>query len=382
MMRNLFARSTQYFLFLSLCSITSVAQAQIEARLKVGLIAPLSGPMAPFGDSFTKGVETAMAEFARQNPQLVANVTVLKRDSAGLGDKTESEALSLVKTEKVDLLIGELTNTNTYALAKVAQEYQKPLVSPFGTSRAISKSSSYIYTSTYGEHMQAQAMAVYAARVLHHRQAFVVGDKESSYSQALGKAFQSKFQSEGRPLAKSFDIWGDKPDYTALLAGLKSDPVDVIYAPLPLTLAKPLVDLLRQNGFRGTILGCDLWDNPQIQKVLNVDQNGALFYPSRYSELAPDPITKSFVSAFQSRYQKAPDYWAAMGYDGMMMTLTAFKQSSSSRNVALAKALGSLMNVPSTGGAMTMGPDGQSIKPIMILSPAASGPKFVNFVTL
>lgn len=382
-MRFTISWSPKYFcLLLGLGSITTIAQAQIEARLKVGLIAPLSGPMAPFGDSFVKGVEIAMAEFAHQNPQMVGNVTVLKRDSAGLGEKTESEALNLVKVEKVDLLMGELTNTNTYALAKVAQEYQKPLISPFGTSRAISKSSSYIYTSTYGEHMQAQAMAVYAARVLHHRQAFVIADKESSYSQALGKAFQGKFQSEGRPLAKSFDIWGDKPDYTTLLAGLKSEPVDVIYAPLPLSLAKPLVDLLRQNGFRGTILGCDLWDNPQIQQVLNVDQNGILFYPSRFSVLAPDSTTKTFISAFQSRYQKAPDYWAAMGYDGMLMTLAAFKQSSSSRNVALAKALGTLMNIPSTGGALTMGPDGQSIKPVIILSPVTAGPKFVNFVTL
>lgn len=361
---------------------SNLAMSQIEARLKVGIVAPLSGPMAVYGSSFLQGIDLALAEFDQANPGKLPFITLIKRDSAALEKKTEEEGLTLLKQEKVDLIIGELTNTNTYALAKVAQEYQKPLISPFGTSRAISKASSYIFTSTYGENLQGQAMAVYATRTLNAKEGLVIMDKDSTFSQALGKAFQGKFQAEGRPTPRTVSIWGDKPDLDAVAQAVKSNPTDVVYLPLPLPLSRTLIDTLRQSGFRGAVMGSDLWDNPHVHTQLNVEQHGPLIYTSRFSPTANDAVTKKFMAMFQARFQKAPDYWAAMGYDGMTLALAAFKQAGSSRNVALAKALGSLVNLPTLGGPTTMGPDGQVVKPLMLLSPARSGVKFVGTLNL
>jgi branched-chain amino acid transport system substrate-binding protein len=89
-------------------------------QLRVGLLVPLTGPYAAFGDEIRRGAEMALFQAVNKNVQL------LFLDTMG-GEKAVDAALTGVKN-KVDIFIGPLFTPAVLAARSVAAQNQIPML--------------------------------------------------------------------------------------------------------------------------------------------------------------------------------------------------------------------------------------------------------------
>src|SRR5579875_4061315 len=95
--------------------------------IKIGLLAPFSGPFADFGDQFTKGVELYMQEHG----DTVADkkIVILKRDANGIDPaQTKRQAQELLTREHVQFLAGFGLTPDALAVAQLGTEAKVPMV--------------------------------------------------------------------------------------------------------------------------------------------------------------------------------------------------------------------------------------------------------------
>ena len=101
--------------------------------VKVGIIAPFSGPFAHYGTLFKAGAE---AYLASQGGKLAGqNIELIYRDEGGPNPaNTKTLAQELVVKDKVDYLGGIVFSPNAFAVAPVIQESNQKKPSPITTN--------------------------------------------------------------------------------------------------------------------------------------------------------------------------------------------------------------------------------------------------------
>jgi branched-chain amino acid transport system substrate-binding protein len=107
-------------------SIAAISLNVSAADLKVGVITPLSGPVASQGIPFSKGVQAAAKFKAEVGGR---KITFVQLDDASDPSTSARNARKLIEEEKVDVIIGTGGVPGAMAIAAVAREAKVPLVS-------------------------------------------------------------------------------------------------------------------------------------------------------------------------------------------------------------------------------------------------------------
>ena len=120
---------------ISLLIFSNITFAESKANLKVGVIAPLSGPVASMGEAFRRGFELYKSE----NVSCSNKSKILFEDGKYDGKSTLSSFHRLNTNEKVDLTI-VWGNTPSSVLAPLAESRKLPLLALSYTPEAKGRS--------------------------------------------------------------------------------------------------------------------------------------------------------------------------------------------------------------------------------------------------
>ncbi len=115
---------------------------QSKEKIYIGVILPLSGQMAPVGQSLLNGVRYAVHQFRATTDK---DLTVIAMNN--LGDVVESikKVEFLCNNPKVKAIFGPVTSENTIAVAAMANQRKVPQISPTATSSEISSLGPYVF---------------------------------------------------------------------------------------------------------------------------------------------------------------------------------------------------------------------------------------------
>ena len=131
--------SAALFLYLfSLASFTATAVAEAHPdALKIGVLAPLSGPYAAGGTSFVQAATLAVEQANAEGGVFGQRVTIVVGDTQGRVDVAKSEALRLVSREKVSALVGAYLSEETVGVMEVAASQRTVLIVPVAATAEI-----------------------------------------------------------------------------------------------------------------------------------------------------------------------------------------------------------------------------------------------------
>src|SRR5690554_4296614 len=124
------------------------------ADIKVGVIVPLSGPVAAQGLSTVKGIKAGVEYQSTVNGH---QLKVLQLDDAPHPSITPRTARKLIERRIVDVLIGTSSVPGAMALATVSREGKTPLVS-FTPSELRDDAASWAVTTTQSGHTMVSAV--------------------------------------------------------------------------------------------------------------------------------------------------------------------------------------------------------------------------------
>jgi branched-chain amino acid transport system substrate-binding protein len=280
-----------------------------SARLKIGIIMPLSGEAATFAAPLKQGLELGLKTL----PQDLQSQIELKFEDDGLDPKRSISAFNLQANWGAAAVVNFSSGT-AHALAPLAEKTKIPLIA-IASDKNIVKGREFSFIHW----VSAAAEGLVAAEELkkrgHKTLAIIAGEHPGTI--AIQEALADSFGWDGVVLSETFI--SDIRDFRGVISKVQRlNPAAVSIILFPGQCAA-FAKQLKQSGYKGEISGFEVMGDPNEVKAAGGALNG-IWYVDASSG------TPSFLSAFKKAYgEDAGTYSAANGYDIIQLLATAWK---------------------------------------------------------
>ncbi len=313
-------------------SLSLAPTAGAQNVIKLGMVAPFSGPFAEYGQQMLGGMKAYM----KIHGDTVAGkrIEILQKDSTGPApDVAKRLAQELVTRDNVDLLVGFGFTPNALAAAPVATEAKKAMVIMNAATSIITTKSQEIVRVSMTLPQVTQPMAVWAARNGIKKVYTVVAD----YGPGLDaeKAFAEAFKKAGGEIVGSVHTPLQNPDFGPFIQRVKDAKPEAVFLFLP--AGAPGIAFMKGYEERGLKeAGIKLIATGDITDDTVLDAMGApalglitsFHYSADHKSPENDAFKKAYAEANGSKMR--PNFMAAAGYDGMALIYEALNKTGGS----------------------------------------------------
>lgn len=333
------------FLLASVMALTSCGKKETN-EIVIGGIFPLSGGVAVYGVECKNGIDLAIEEINAAGGVNGKNIVLISEDDEGNPDKTVNAYQKLTSKDGVKLIIGSLTSGCTQAITNRAQAQKVVQIAPAATAPAITDAGDFIFRTCYTDPFQGKVGGKFASEDLGAKTAAILYDTGNDYSVGLTENFEAAFTAAGGTIVSKEAYTTNDKDFNAQLTKIKSSNPDVIYLPDYYNVVALISKQLRAQGINVPIIGADGWDGI-LGNAGDEVLNG--FYSNHYAVDSTSASVQNFVKAFNAKYSKDPNAFAALGYDSVYLLKDAILKAGSADSVAVKDALASISGEYVTG---------------------------------
>ena len=314
--------------------------------ITIGGIFPLSGNVSVYGVECKNGIDLAIEEINAAGGINGKKVVLVSEDDEGNPDKTVNAFQKLTTKDGVKIVIGSLTSGCTKAVTSRAQAQKIVQIAPAATAPDITDAGDYIFRACFIDPFQGTVGGKFAAENLGAKNAAILYDIGNDYSVGLTENFEKTFVGlGGKIVAKESYATNDK-DFNAQLTKIKTANPDVLYLPDYYNVVSLIAKQARAQGINVAFVGADGWDGLTSNAGDEV-LNG--FYSNHYAVDSTSPAVQKYVAAFRSKYSKAPNAFAALGYDSVYLLKDAIEKAGSADSTAVKNALAAIKGDYVTG---------------------------------
>ena len=321
---------------LTFCALGCDRRTPSVSRVTIGMLAPLTGSGARFGESQRNGVQLAIDEING-----LGGVDDLKVEMVIEDTKTEPPTAVTAFTrlsERNDLLciVGSAASLDVPAYLPMVDKAGIPHILPVAVLPKITEMGSrWTFRTALNDRIAATQMAEFAIRSLGARRIGVLFEDSAFGETAMH--FAKHAESLGvAPLAVERFRRGDldiKPQLTKLQSlGVTHVQFWGYYAEYAIVAKQ-----MRELGFRAQLMGNQAPVNDKTIELGGAALEGAinvcLFVPTDRT-----PAKARFIERYQKRFGAMPDTWAAQSYDAMILIVDAVRRGGTNRT-ALRDAL-------------------------------------------
>jgi branched-chain amino acid transport system substrate-binding protein len=348
-----------------LFSVLFLADWSFAAEIiKIGGWLPMTGAVAAYGQDAWAGIQVAM----EMSPNVLGKkVTVVVADTKS--DKIEAaNAMSrLIEKDKVTAVIGEMISGDTMAGGPIAEKAKIPVVSPTATNPLVTQGKKYIFRVCFIDPVQGDIAAKYAFNTLKAKKAALIVDKSQDYCVGLAKFFKDAFNKlGGKIVAETFCVTEDK-DFSAQLSTIKLTYPDVIYAPNYYSPVALFTKQARELGVKAPVLSGDGAQADELIQIGGKEVEGVAFTGHFNAKAATTKLAKDFIARFEKKYPgKEPNAFHALAADAYFVLLDAIARAKSMKGEAVRVALATTKNFEAISGKLSIGEDGNAVKPMVI----------------
>jgi branched-chain amino acid transport system substrate-binding protein len=299
--------------------------AAAQEELRIGFIAPMTGPFAQVGKDMTDGLnmylEAANSQFAG------TKVKVIVEDSQAKPDTAVTKAKKLILEDHVQMFVGGVLASEGYALAPVSTAEKTVYVSPIAaaddlTQRQLGNYPYFIRTG-WTSSQPHQPFGQWACDQGYKKIIAVAADYAFGYEVVGG--FQKVFEDCGGKIVQK--IWpplGTK-DFGPYIPTFKSD-ADAVFSlmvgPMPLQFPKQV----RASGWTKPIIGGGTSYDESVLPFMGDEVIGDVS-ALQYSAALQTPMNEAFVKTYRAKYGKVPSYFSESNYTTAMMIDEVMKQT-------------------------------------------------------
>jgi len=338
---------------LTYIAFTGYATKENEETIKVGILLPLSGNAAYYGEASQKGIEIARQEIEEKYPEL--DIRIYYEDSFYTPIGGVDGYNKLMNINKIDSII---TAASQVSLAV------QPLSTKNGILQMAVFSSADKYTSpndlsfrvSTKNEIEASKIAEFIKEnnykklgIIYLNNDFGVGFKDSLKEElSKNNASVKIVQEEGVLLTDS--------DFKTQLSKIKESETDIVFM---VGIAKQyslIMKQAREMGINSQFLAMRSAEDPVLLETAGKSAEG-LIYTYPFDANSDDSEIKEFTGAFEEKYNEIPDAYAAEGYEGFKLTALAFENCGKDY-VCIQEYLEDLENYESTFGNLRFDENG------------------------
>jgi branched-chain amino acid transport system substrate-binding protein len=308
-------------------STVLAGSASAQNTVKVGMVMPLTGPLAAAGQQVLAGARL----YVKQHGDTVAGkkIELIVKDGASSGETGKRLIQELIVNEKVDIIGGGVT-ADLFASAGLITEAQKPTVIMLSSTTAvIEKSPFYVRTSC----TLAQSSAILADWTIKKGLAKAVTlVTEFAPGLEAEETFTNNYKAAGGQIAEAIRVPLKNPDFAPFLQRVKEAAPKALFVFVPSTQAATFAKQFVERGLDKagiTLIGPgDLTDDEALSNM--GDAMLGVVTAHFYSAAHPSVVNAAFTDGYRREAKDGANFMAVSGYDGMHVIYESLRKTSGS----------------------------------------------------
>lgn len=301
--------------------------AHAQDVIKIGFHAPLTGFAAADGKSAKQGAELAVQQANAAGGINGKKIELVVYDDEGKPENAIPLANKLIGQDKVAVTVSGGYSGPTRAAAPVFQRAGMTYLSAYAIHPDITKAGDFIFRTGMMGEVQGRAGAKLMADLLKKKRVVIVA-VNNDFGQALTagvKEVAAKFELE---IVKEYTFAMPDRQFGPLVAQVKADNPEVIYAPGYFFNAGPLVAQLRGAGIDAPIIGQEGYDSQRFIEIAGKASEGVLVTTSLDRD-STAKATRSFIDDYEKTFKDRVDMVAASGNAAATVAIEALKKAGS-----------------------------------------------------
>ena len=256
-------------------------------------------------------------------------------------------ATKLIEKDKVAVGISCSYSGATRAAAGVYQAAKVPYISAYAIHPDITKAGNYIFrTSSVGE-VQGRAGAKLVGDILKKKRAVLI-TLNNDFGESLAAGFKEKAKDYGVTIVNEYSYTIKDRQFGAIVARVKADNPDVIYATGYYFTAGPLVTQLRAAGVDATVIGQEGFDTQTFIEIAGAAAEGVIITTSLDRD-SKSQETHNFIEQYEKMFNHKTDMVAASGHTAVKVAAAAIKCAGSTDRKAIRDCIAKTNLIASTG---------------------------------
>lgn len=309
-------------------------------EIVIGGLAPLTGSVAQYGVAVDNAVKLAVDDINAKGGILGKTIKYISYDEKGDPTEATNAYTRLVDQDKIVALIGDVTSAPCEAVAQQAARDKLPMITPSGTSEAITTYGENVFRACFIDPYQGQLMASYASKKLNAKTAAILFDNGEPYSSGIADAFEAAAKALGMTITNKEGYASKSTDFNSQLTKIKAGNPDVLLLPVYYNDVVLIAKQAKDQGLTATLLGADGWDGVAAQlDAASADVVKNAYFCSQYSASSSDPALQNFLKTYKEKYNEEPNMFAVLGYDAMQIMAAAIEKAGTTDSAAVIKAL-------------------------------------------
>jgi len=336
-----------------LAAAAMAAGASSAQTLKLGFMAPMSGPSASAGQEMKRGLDAALEKFNNRIGGLETRVVIA--DDKGLPDAAAQEIARLVERERIDVLSGlGLTNVMLAVTDPAVKADVIVLASHAGTGSYAGKDCHpNIFLTGFLNDIFGITMGTWLTK-RGVKRLYIMGlDFQAGWD--IYDSLQSTYK--GQVVGKTLTPF-TQVDFAAELAQVRAAKPDGLFAFYFGASGVAFPKQYAQSGLKDQV---PLYSVMAMSNSMLITGQGdagiGVISNSVWNAQVANASNKEFVARFRAKHGREPTSYSAMMYDSMLLLDAALRTRVDPANrAALRKAL-KTVKFPSIRGNVQFGPN-------------------------
>jgi branched-chain amino acid transport system substrate-binding protein len=298
-----------------------IQPASSEEPIKIGVMFPLTGPVAAQGAPERDAVKQAFEE--ENNTVAGRKIELLYEDSMGKPDLGLTKTKALVERDKVNFLLSELVSSVGAAMAPYVNEQKIPWVSTVAlASLTRAQKSPYIFRFVPSSY-QFGLVASKITKQMNWNKAYFIGWNAPPSREAFEVV--KKIYGEENVLVPMFPNVGTS-DYAPYLTKMDAK-ADGIFAAMWGSDSSRITQQYTEYGLNKQmpLFGIASFTSEEVLGNMPPESVGVMSAYT-YCGTLDTPENRQFVDGYKARYSAVPGSYQYMGYMAAKMVIAALKE--------------------------------------------------------
>lgn len=344
-----------------------------KGTVKIGVLAPITGSLAPYGAAMKNGMEVAVDLINADGGFGGRKVEYTLVDDQTDPKAAATQSRKLLVQDKVDLLMGTTSSATTLAVIPQAEAAGTPFIYPVeGEDKACTSDGGtrpLIFGNGETPEQKMTKFVPYMLENLGKRVYFIGSDYVFPHfvNDITAKLVE---ENGGTVVGKDYAPLGTT-EFSSYISKISSAKPDVVFVSVVGTDGVALVKQLGQFGLDADITGMPTFAPEAIAGFADIAAGS--YTVDRYWEGLDNPVNQEYVKAYKEKFPDAlpvPTMAAVGTYGTLLLYKAAVEKADSVEGEAVAEALSGI-SVDSPAGKLTVNPDNHIV----------TGPEYMLQVT-
>ena len=308
------------YILLVLCLVSTFAfifpTSTIAAdTIKVGIVLPLTGPLADFGLMEKQSFDMALEEINGGGGVKGRKLVFLYENDTGKPEVGRSVVEKLLNRDKVVMLGGGFSSAVTFVTADVAQQNRIPfLINTASADKITEQNWDYVFRLNPPVSEYASGLESFLAEVVKPKSAVIIHE-ESLFGSKAAEFFQKSCSRLGVEVLLMEGYDHGTTDFQPVLTKVKQLNPDIIYMVSYITDAAELMTLARQMKLTPKLFlgGAAGFTMPEFVQYAGIASD-MIITANLWHQALPLPGAMDYFNNYVAKYNRDPEYHGAEAY--------------------------------------------------------------------